>query len=289
MPASVQVITAVPTPFTASERLDPGGAAAFLTAVRDRGADGVFAAGTTGEFTALNDDERLRVLGIALEVLGPERTYGHVGAATARQAERLAAAMADAGARRLAAITPYFLPAPEDAVLRYYERLVAAAGEAEVFAYLFHARTTTPVAPAMLRKLADAGVRGVKISGESDDSVAAYLEAAPSGFTVFSGNDASFGRLVQQGGSGIVSGVSSVFPQPFIALRDALRAGDSDAAAAAQPLVERAVAAVRAGSIAHLKAALEIQGLPAGPVRVSSEPVSAADRKILEEAVRDLT
>ncbi|MFC4564837.1 dihydrodipicolinate synthase family protein [Nocardiopsis mangrovi] len=283
MPAHAQVITAAPTPFTADEELDRDGLAALLTAVRDRGADGVFAAGTTGEFTALDDDERLEVLRAALDVFGPEGTYAHVGAASARQAERLTAAAVAAGARRVAAITPHFLPAPADAVVRYYERLVAAADGAEVYAYLFQARSTTAVAPEALRALADAGVRGAKISGESDASVAAYLGHAPEGFTIISGNDVSFGELIRSGGTGVVSGVSSVFPRPFIALRDALRAGDSEAAAAAQPLVERAVAAVKGGSIAHLKAGLRVQGLPAGPVRISGDAVTDADLRVLQE------
>ncbi|MGV2385180.1 MAG UNVERIFIED_CONTAM: dihydrodipicolinate synthase family protein, partial [Thermobifida fusca] len=46
-----QLITALPTPFTADERLDTSGLATLTTWIRDSGVDGVFAAGTTGEFT----------------------------------------------------------------------------------------------------------------------------------------------------------------------------------------------------------------------------------------------
>ncbi|MGI5122522.1 dihydrodipicolinate synthase family protein [Marinactinospora thermotolerans] len=288
MSLHAQVITAVPTPFTPDERLDRDGLEALLWAIRDRGADAVFAAGTTGEFTALDDDERLDVIAAALEVFGPEGTYAHVGAAASLQAERLARRAVEAGAARLAAITPFFLPAPEEAVLRYYERLVAAAGDAAVFAYLFQARTTTPMPPETLGRLAEVGVRGAKISGEDDAAVAAYLAAAPRDFVIISGNDVSFGELVRSGGAGIVSGVSSVFPEPFTALRDALRSGDAEAARAAQAGVERAVSAVKAGSIAHLKAGLEVRGLPAGPARVSCAPVTAEDLRVLRETAEAL-
>ncbi|GLU48221.1 dihydrodipicolinate synthase family protein [Nocardiopsis ansamitocini] len=288
MPTQAQVITAAPTPFTHDERLDREGVQTLLESINARGADAVFAAGTTGEFTALEDEERLDVLTIALEVFGPERTYAHVGAATPRQAEQLTRTITGAGAQRLAAITPFFLPAPIDAVARYYERIVAAAGGAQVFAYLFQLRSTTPVTPDQLQKLADVGVAGVKISGESDASVSAFLAAAPADFTIISGNDIAFAELIHSGGTGVVSGVSSVFPKPFIALRDALRDGDAEAARAAQPQVERAVAAVKGGSIAHLKAGLEVQGLPAGPVRVSCEPVSAHDLQILKDTAHEL-
>ena len=289
MSAHPQVITALPTPFTTDEELDLGAAEALFTSIHEAGVDGVFAAGTTGEFTALDDDERLLVVRTALKVFGPDGVYAHVGSAAPRQAERLARAAVEAGARRLAAVTPFFLPAPEDALLRYYERVVAAAEGAEVHAYLFGVRTTTPAPPSVLERLAQVGVRGVKISGEDDASVRSYLEAAPEGFSVLSGNDIAFAELVRAGGLGVVSGVSSVFPKPFVALRDALRAGDAEGVAAARPLVERAVSAVRAGSIPHLKAGLEVQGLSAGPARVCEGRVSEEDLAVLRETARALS
>ncbi len=288
MPVQAKVITALPTPFADDESFDRKSAEHLFTSIRDQGVDGVFVAGTTGEFTALDDEERLAVIRVALDVFGPDGVYAHVGAAAARQAESLVRAAVEVGATRLAAITPYFLPAPEDALVRYYERLVAAAGEAGVYAYLFQARSTTPAEATVLRRLRDVGVRGVKISGESDASVAAYLAQAPADFDVLSGNDIAFEEFVNAGGLGVISGVSSVFPRPFVALRDALNSGDTDAVRAAQPLVERAVRVVRGGSIPHLKAALEVQGISAGPARISGDAVSEADLDELRRTAREL-
>lgn len=286
--SQAQLVTAVPTPFLPDERLDVKGLARLFEAVRDAAPDGVFVAGTTGEFTALDDDERVRVGELALRTFGPERVYVHVGAAAPWQAERLAARVTAAGATRLAAVTPYYFPAPTHAVLRYFERLVAAAGGAEVWAYLFAARTTTSVPPAALPGLQQVGVAGAKISGESDESVRAYLAAAPAGFRIISGNDTAFRELLADGGLGVVSGVSSVFPKPFVDIRNALNAGDVDAAADAQTRIERAVRVVRSGSVAHLKAGLRLRGLPAGPVRVSTDAVTDADLAELRTAVQEL-
>ena len=99
-----------------------------------------------GEFTTLSDDERLDVCAAAAEAFGPERTYWHVGAASTHQPH------ADRGrprprARRLAALTPYYFPATESAVLDYYETVVRRAGDLPVYAYLFAVRTTTEVSP----------------------------------------------------------------------------------------------------------------------------------------------
>lgn len=263
------LLPAVPVPFTANGDLDVRGLRLLLDAVRDSGVDGVFAAGTTGEFTVLDDDERLTVITEALRAFGPDRVIAHVGAAGARQAVRLAAAALAAGAVNLAAITPYYLPAGERALLDYYRRVAEAAPGARIFCYLFRARTTTTVTPAQLAAIAGVqGVVGAKISGEPTAAVLEYLAAAPAGFTVYTGNNHEFGDVVRAGGHGCVSAVSTVFPEPFVALAKALRAHDAVAAAAAQARILRAVEAV-GGSIALLKAGLELRGLPAGPTRVA--------------------
>ena len=93
----------------------------------------------------------------------------------------------------------------------------------------------------------------------------------PAGFTVLTGNNHEFGEVVRAGGAGCVSAVSSVFPEPFVALAGALRRGDEEAAAAAEIRIKQAIDAV-GGSIALLKAGLALRGLPAGPTRVALDP-----------------
>jgi 4-hydroxy-tetrahydrodipicolinate synthase len=276
-------------PFTADGDLDEAGLPSLYRFLDTAGVDGVFTAGTTGEFTALDDAERDPVLTHALAVFGPERVYHHVGAASARHAERLAARAVELGARNLAAITPYYLPAGPRALVDYYRRLDAVIGGARLFVYLYAPRSTTTVTPAQLAELAEIpSVAGVKISGEPTSRVLEYIREAP-GLVVFSGNDIEFGDAVRAGATGAVSGVSSVFPKPFVALADALRRGDEQAAAAAQDRVKRAVEAVGGADIALMKAGLDLQGVPAGPPRVALDPPSAAQLDTLRAAIEELT
>ena len=189
---STELIPAVPVPFLADGALDEKGLAPLYGFLDDAGVDGVFVSGTTGEFPALDDAERDVVLTEALAVFGPERVYAHVGAASARQAERLATRAVALGATTLAAITPYYLPAGPRALVDHYRRIAAAAGDARLFVYLYPARTTTTVTPEQLAELAAIpAVAGVKISGEPTARVVEYLRAVPAGFVVYSGNDVS--------------------------------------------------------------------------------------------------
>jgi 4-hydroxy-tetrahydrodipicolinate synthase len=190
MKAPATLLSAVPVPFEANGDLDEKGQETLLRHLKDIGIPGVFVSGTTGEFTALDDDERAAVLRAALTVYGADAVYAHVGAAAARQAERLTAQAVDLGARKLAAITPYYLPAGPAALIDYYRRLDAVAGDARIYVYLFAARTGLAVTPDQLAELATiASVAGAKISGEPTSVVLQYVQAVPDDFEVYSGGD----------------------------------------------------------------------------------------------------
>lgn len=266
------LVSTVPVPFTADGALDD--------------------AGRQPLYRSLDDAERDTVLTEALAVFGPERVYHHVhvGAASARHAERLTARAVALGACNLAAITPYYLPAGPQSLVEYYRWLDAVAGDARLFICLYATRTTTTVTPAQLAELAEIpSVAGAEISGEPTARVLEYVRAAPDGFAVYSGNDIEFGDFVRAGGTGGVSGVSSVFPNPFVALADALRRHDEQAAAAGQDRVKRTVEAVAGADIALIKAGLALQGLPAGPPRVALDPPSPVQLDTLRAAIEELT
>ena len=85
------VLAAVPTPFAADGSLDLAGARRLFGFVAGV-VDGMFVAGTTGEFPALDDGERLSLIETGLSVAGPDRVIAHIGAPDAYRAARLAAA-----------------------------------------------------------------------------------------------------------------------------------------------------------------------------------------------------
>jgi len=177
MPAPTTLLSAVPVPFAANGDLDVKGQETLLRHLKDTGIGGVFIAGTTGEFTALDDDERSVVLSAALEVYGADAVYTHVGAAAARQAESLTAQAVALGARNLAAITPFYLPVGPAALIDYYRRLDAVAGDARIYVYLFAARTGSVVTPdQMLATLIQHSERARRLLFELDVPVGTLQE-----------------------------------------------------------------------------------------------------------------
>jgi 4-hydroxy-tetrahydrodipicolinate synthase len=260
MSSAPVVFSAVPTLFDASGELDPGANRALYKLVAGL-VDGLFVAGTTGEFPALEDAERLALFELALAEAGPDRVIAHVGAPDARHAGRLAQAAAALGVERIAAITPYYLPARPDELTAHYRRIRDAAPGPELYAYIFPERTGLPVPPPLFAQVAEAaGLAGAKVSGSAAADLAGYVTAAP-GVAIFSGNDANPAATMRAGGAGVISGRSSAYPEVYAALRH--QPGE-------QGRLDRIVAL--GASIGRIKHALQLRGLASTAARMTVDP-----------------
>jgi 4-hydroxy-tetrahydrodipicolinate synthase len=266
------VFAAVPTLFDADGELDLEANQALYKHVAGL-LDGLFVAGTTGEFPALDDAERLSLIELALAEAGPDRVIAHVGAPDARHAARLAQAAAGLGVTRVAAITPYYLPARPDELTGHYTRIRDAAPEPELYAYIFPERTGVRVSAPVFAALAGAaGLAGVKLSGSAAADLAAFAAAAP-GQRLLSGDDADPAATMRSGGAGLISGRASAYPEVYAALTAALAAGDSGAADRHQRDLDRIVALGQ--SIGLLKYALRLRGLAGTMARMTVDPPDA--------------
>lgn len=82
-----------------------------------------------------------------------------------------------------------------------------------------------------------------------------------------------------------MSGVSGVFPGPFVRAEQALNDGTGDLEAL-QREIDRCVDLVAGGDFAMLKLGVGLRGLPSGPLRIANEPPTADQIHTLAEAVR---
>jgi 4-hydroxy-tetrahydrodipicolinate synthase len=295
-PAAV-VFSAVPTLFSSDGEVDTGANRALYKHLAGL-LDGLFVAGTTGEFPALDDAERLSLIELALAEVGPDRVIAHVGTPDARHSAQLARAASALGATRLAGITPYYLPVRPDELCDHYRRIRDAAAGAELYAYIFPERTGLRVPPPLFAAVADAaGLAGGKFSGSAAGELAGYVAAAP-GLRMFSGDDSNPAATMRAGGAGVISGRSSAYPEVYAALVAALGSGgsgnsgdfgdsgdlgdsgdfgdsgDDEAVARHQLALDRIVAL--GASIGRLKYALALRGLGGTTARMTVDPPDAS-------------
>jgi 4-hydroxy-tetrahydrodipicolinate synthase len=288
------VFAAVPTPFAADGSLDLACARRLYEFLADR-VDGLLVAGTTGEFPALTEDERLVLIDTALDVLGPERIIAHIGAPDAYRAVRLAREASLLGASRIAAITPYYLAASPAEVTEYYLRIREAAPEPGLYAYIFPERTGLTVAPQQFCELANAvGLAGAKFSGVAARNVAECAAALP-GLRIFSGDDSDLAATLRAGGAGIISARTSAFPEVFSGLSAAIAAAaggvDRDASREDEVAARQADVMAIAGlgqSIGLVKEALRVRGFGPMTARMPVAEPDAATAARVAELVKSL-
>lgn len=275
------IFTAIPVAFGDDGLPSEEGNTAILSKCARSGVEGAFVLGTTGEFLSLSEDERRSLTRLSLKVLANKRVVVHVGAPSFHQVARLIAIAREEGAKDIAAITPHFLPATDAALLDFYTNVSEVSDGLNVFVYLFKDRTGITVSPELMAEIARLpNIIGVKISGESLETVAIYRNALPDDFLVLTGSDREIGRLTDVGADGVISGIASVYPEPFVAMAEAVEQGDREAVERLQPDVDAVVDGLL-GDIERLKAGLRRQGIKAGYARMSiGLPSAEADRQL---------
>lgn len=281
------LITAAPTAFFEDGALDIASTSRILEHALAGGVDGIFVNGTTGEFTALDREERSAVVRAAVQVAGPERVIAHVGAASPYEVQLLTEDAREAGVSRFSVLTPFYLPATRDGVARQVEA-VGKQPDDEVYLYLFPDRTGVHLSPAEAAALIDEfDLTGAKISIAGTGFIGDLARAASPQRRLFSGNDGLIREVAAVGGKGVVSGVSSAVPAPFVAQARAVGAGDADAADRLAPAIAELVGLL-GPSIAALKLALLAQGVIATPrCRMAIDAPAAATAGEIRRSVAD--
>ncbi|AWK88286.1 dihydrodipicolinate synthase family protein [Azospirillum thermophilum] len=227
---------AIVTPFDGDEQLDI--AALRRQVKRQAGAgNGVFCAGTNGEFYALSFEEKLAVAEACVEAAdGRVPVLAHIGEISTRQTILLGKAIQGLGVKAVSAITPSFIACSQAELTAHYRR-VADALTVPLYLYNIPARTGNTLEPQTARILADhPNIIGIKDSAGSQESLDAFLAIARErdDFDVLVGPDSLVLHGLRNGAAGCISGLGNIAPVTLNGIHAAFVAGDAAAADAHQ-------------------------------------------------------
>jgi 4-hydroxy-tetrahydrodipicolinate synthase len=231
------VHVALATPYTEAGEVDAAAMRAHIDLLVEDGADGVLAAGTTGEGPLLEEAEVETVIANAVEAAdGRIEVIGQVGRASTAATLRTAAAAAAAGADALMAVLPWYYGLGDEPLLRHYEALLQAGDGVPAMAYTFPERTGNELSGELLDRLAAEGLTGLKDSTMSPERQQEYLEVARrhDGFRLFSGSEALLLPALEGGGAGAISALANVRADALIAVREQKSGEAQDAVNAAR-------------------------------------------------------
>ncbi|MEE1785432.1 dihydrodipicolinate synthase family protein [Streptomyces sp. SP17BM10] len=241
----------------------------------DNGCDGVVPNGSLGEYQTLTDDERARIVRVAVEAAGDgARVMPGVAAYGSAESRRWAEQAAEAGAGSVLLLPPNAYRADHAAVRAHYAE-VARAG-VPVVAYNNPIDTKVDLVPALLADLhAEGSIVAVKEF--SGDVRRAYeiAELAP-GLDLLIGADDVLLELALAGAVGWIAGYPNALPEASAALYKAAVAHDLETAL---PLYRALHPLLRWDSktefVQAIKLSMDIAGRPGGPVRPPRRPLGA--------------
>src|SRR6056297_3274483 len=219
------VTVAMVTPFDEDEKI-------ILEAVRDlssflidKGVDALYPLGTTGEMYRLTVSERKKIAETVVKEAAKRVTvYIHSGAMRLDQTIELSKHAEKIGADGIGAVTPSYFNVNEREMEEYYSSIAEAVSD-DFPIYLYNIPQcsandlTVKVAEKLYKK--HSNIVGIKYSYPDMMRTNEYLNIAEGKFSVMHGTDKIMHTLLSLGCDGVVSGISSVYPEPFVALYQA--------------------------------------------------------------------
>lgn len=286
------VVPAMATPFTADQRFDEGRTRELIEWYLASGVHGISVAGSQGEFFALDYDEHIKLIEIAMKTIGGRvPLYAGTGGATTRDSIRLTQAAEAMGVDLAMVITPYFIQPTQDELVEHY-KTIAKATKLPLMLYNNPPRTAVNVLPTTLVKLMAAAdnIVGIKDSSGDVTQSVEYLLLTQRRALLFSGRDTVALSLFMHGGHGTISPAANVFPRLVVRLYDAFRAGNIKEASRLSDVFAPLRAAWAWGSFpVVIKEAMTLAGHSAGPARSPIAPLppqKIADLKAVVEKIR---
>jgi 4-hydroxy-tetrahydrodipicolinate synthase len=272
------------TPFTDEGSLDVDGAVALARWLVEHGNDGLVVAGTTGESPVLSKAE-LRDLWTAVAAAVTVPIVAGSGTNDTAHTIALTRMASEAGVAGILAVTPYYSRPPQSGLASHF-RAVAGATSLPVLIYDIPVRTGRKVSHDTLVGLARevTNIVGVKDAAGDPAASARLVAEAPSGFDLYSGDDALTLPLLSVGAAGVVSVAAHWAGEQIADMIAAFFKGDVDQARRINATLLESwtfQTGERAPNPIPAKAMLRALGLPAGQCRL---PLGPAPEGLEDEA-----
>lgn len=291
-PRLAGIVAALLTPMRdGGTRLDIEATSRLVSWLVDRGIHGLYIAGTTGEGLYLTPGEHRDLARAVVKAARGVPVVAHVGALTTAQAVALARQAVRAGATAVAAIPPPYYSMTREELLAYFAAIGKAAEPLPLYLYNIPSHARNDLNPALVAEIRNAvpNVAGIKDSSGFPGRIADLVRTLGPEFAVVCGNDGKDLSAFQDGAAGVVSSGAGVFPELYLELHAAWKAGRlADAQAAQARIVAMQEALGKGARLGWYKYVLAERGIPVGGVRAPLLDPGPADQEGIRKSLKEL-
>jgi 4-hydroxy-tetrahydrodipicolinate synthase len=272
-------------------RLDIEATSRLVSWLVDRGIHGLYIAGTTGEGLYLSPDEHRDLTRAVVKVARGVPVVAHVGALTTAQAVALARQTVQAAATVVAAIPPPYYSLTREELLTYFTAIGKAAEPLPLYLYNIPSHARNDLTPALVKEIRQAvpNVAGIKDSSGFPGRISDLVRTLGPNFDVVCGNDEKDLSAFQDGAAGVVSSGAGIFPELYLELHAAWKAGRlADAQAAQARIIAMQEALGNGARLGWYKYVLAQRGVPIGGVRAPLLDPGPTDREVIRKSLKEV-
>lgn len=284
------VTTAMITPMHENGDINVEATAQLTDFLIKKGVDCLYPLGTTGEMLKLSLTERKKIAETVIKAANKRvTTFIHVGAMNTEDTLELAQHAYDSGADGIGVVTPIFFSANEMEIEQFYAKIAnEMPNDFPIYLYSIPQLTGNDLPVAVVKRLAakHENIIGIKYSYPDFLMLKEYVKVRSGTFSVLTGADALFVPALAMGCDGVVSGVSGVYPEPFVAIREAFLEGNLEQARTNQLRADDIIQILKAGSnMSYFKQALNDRGIQAGSVKAPQQDIDSSETTALVESI----
>lgn len=283
------VIPAVLTVFDKDENIDEAGMRQLVSHLIDKGVNGLYLTGSTGEGFTMSCEERMQVVEIVMdETKGRVPVVVHVGAIGTKLSIDLAKHAQRVGADGISSVPPFYWRFSEDQIFNYYKDI---AESVDIPMIVYNVPLAGLLGMSAIKRLATIeNVKGIKYTALAHYEITQIKDEIGEDFLVYSGADEMSVSGLLAGADGIVGSFYNLMPELFIHIYEAVVAKDMDEAARLQRQgVEIILYALSYPSFyAVMKVALRWMGIEAGYCRRPFANVTKEEEVALRAGFKQL-
>jgi dihydrodipicolinate synthase/N-acetylneuraminate lyase len=291
-PALVGVVAALLTPMRDSgTRVDPEATGRLVAWLVEKGVQGFYIAGTTGEGLYLTPEEHRDLTRAVVKAARGIPVVVHVGALTTAEAVALARQAVQTQAAAVAAIPPCYYSVTREELLAYFTAIGKAAEPLPLYLYNIPSHARNDLDPALVTEIRQGAhtVTGIKDSSGFPGRIAELVKAMGPGFDVLCGSDEKDLSAFREGAVGIVSSGAGIFPELYLELHAAWNAGRLAEAQAAQARIIAMQEALGNGArLGWYKYVLAERGIPIGGVRAPLFDPGPSEQEAIRRRLTEL-
>lgn len=285
------VIVMVHTPFNKDFSVDYEGVRTIVRGLCEDGVHGLMVCGTGGEFGSLTTEERKKIAETAIAEAGRRvPIIVHVGHSSMTEVHHLAEHAQKIGAPAVMSLTPFLLGVSQEDICQYF---AAIAGKLNIDVMIYNnpSRTGITADTGTLIRLAKVeGIGYLKDSVRNLRHTSDVIQGVGNSMVVLSGEADLFLPILALGAKGGITVPSLVIPRKVIEMYNAWVSGDMEKAIRAHYQIMELIQVMGSEGKFHsaMKAALRLQGRPAGLMRPPVSDVSDNLKNRLREVLEKL-